>query len=207
MTETSRNKHMFDRGENVPNELAQAIVLYPHGARKRVSDFWSERSCLFVFIRHFACARAAASRSRFSRRISVSSREASVRIAFSSRRGHSRPASPSSRGACTSSTRRSTSSPIRPFARTTRPGSFDRSDRRSARARSDRRSASTRTVSVLPSCDPGDGDVLQQGGALLVGRDGDVLFHHVSAHMTDHMPMRTVCDVAFQSATPVRRAV
>src|SRR2546423_9032896 len=46
---------MFEEGESVPSELSEAIVLFPHGARKRVRDFWNDKRTLFIFLRHMSC--------------------------------------------------------------------------------------------------------------------------------------------------------
>lgn len=53
--------------------------------------------------------------------------------------------------------------------------------------------------------DPNDGDVFQQGGALLVDRDGNVLFRHANRYMTDHVAMEQVCEVL--DATRADRSV
>src|SRR5690349_9048890 len=42
-------------GHPAPEALTNAVVVYDHGARKRVGSFWTDQACLLVLLRHFAC--------------------------------------------------------------------------------------------------------------------------------------------------------
>ena len=177
----------------MPSELASAIVLYPHGARKRVSDFWADKRCLFVFLRHLACPGCSEQISLLSAHL-PELREAGVRIVLVATSTPTRIPEFAKRmhlehaqiDVVTDPTLKAhkAAALVRSIASTFGPSSL----RSTIRLYQDGFHAEKR--------DPGDGDVLQQGGALLVGRDGLVLFHHVSRHMTDHMPMRTVCEAS-----------
>lgn len=47
---------------------------------------------------------------------------------------------------------------------------------------------------------PDDGDVLQQGGCLLLDGAGRVLLHHRADDLSDHVPMTKVVDLALELA-------
>jgi peroxiredoxin len=187
---------MLDRGQIVPLDLAESVVLYPHGARKRVRDFWTDKRCLFVFLRHLSCPGCSEQIALLSPHL-PELREANVRVVLVAtstperiptfaKRMHlenaqidvvTDPSLQTHKSAALIRSLWSTYGPqsVRSAIRLYREGHF--SDRHSE-----------------------DGDVIQQGGALLVDTQGNVLFHHANAHMTDHMPMNTVCEVAYGAA-------
>ena len=188
----------FELGEGVPAGLAEAIVLYPHGARKRVRDFWNERRCLFVFLRHFSCPGCSEQIALLSPhlpelhearvRIVLVATSAPARIPEFAKRMHLENAQIDVVTDPTLAAHKSAAL-IRSMWSTFGPASL----RSTIRLYREGGHSAER--------DPGDGDVLQQGGALLVDTSGSVLFHHANAHMTDHMPMNTVCELAFRAAS------
>ena len=185
-------------GDVVPQTLAEAVVLYPHGARKRMRDFWSERRCLFVFLRHVSCPGCSEQISLLSPHL-PELRDARVRIVLVATSTPARIPEFAKRMHLENSGIDVVTDPtlvvhksaglVRGVWSTFGPQSL-RSTIRLYREGGH----------SVPR-DPEDGDVLQQGGALLVDTNAEVLFHHANAHMTDHMPMNVVCEVAFRRAS------
>jgi peroxiredoxin len=188
---------MFERGETAPSELAESIVLYPHGARKRVRDFWCDRRVLFVFLRHMSCPGCSEQVALLSPHLQEL-REAHIRVVL----------------VATSSPERIPAFAKRmhlenaqidvvtdPTLSAHKSAALVRSMWATYGPHSIRSAIQLYRDGHFSERDPEGGDVLQQGGALLVDTNGIVLFHHANAHMTDHMPMNAVCDIAFRVAS------
>lgn len=177
--------------ERVPDALAESIVAYEHGARKRVREFWTNQGSLFVFLRHFACPGC--------------SEQVAILTPFlpELRREHTRVVL-----VATSAPNR-----IPTFAKrmhlesglvevVTDPTLATHKAAGLVRSVSSMMNFTTVAEAVrlyaqghFGERDPDDGDVFQQGGAMLVDREGAVLFRHTNRHMTDHFSMEQVCDV------------
>jgi len=176
--------------EPAPPALGESIVSYEHGARKRVREFWADRGSLFIFLRHFACPGC-------SEQIAIVSpyltelRRMQTRVVL----------------VATSSPNR-----IPAFAKrmhlenglvdvVTDPSLETHKAANLVRSYTSLLNVATVTEAIRLYAQghfvqrvEGDGDLYQQGGALLVDQQGDVLFHHANRHMTDHFSMDAVCE-------------
>jgi peroxiredoxin len=181
------------RGHVVPSDLADSVVLYPHGARKRVRDFWTDRRCLLVFLRHLACPACSEQVSLLSPHL-PELRDAGVRIVLVATSTPERIPAFAKRMHLESAQIDVVTDPT---LRTHQSAALVRSLWSTFNPRSVRSSIALWANGHYVTRDPGDGDVLQQGGALLVDAGGAVLFHHANEHVTDHVPMNEVCEIAF----------
>ncbi|MFO0548084.1 MAG: AhpC/TSA family protein [Polyangiaceae bacterium] len=186
-----------------PAELADAVLLYEHGARKRVGSFWVEQPSMFVFLRHLACPgcwqQVALLRPHLSGIVRAGCRVVLIGTAAPEKllgfreRAHledakvdlvTDPTLGAYHAVCLRRSRWSTYGPraIVEAAQYFAQGQF-------------------------PAPDPDAGDPIQQGGALLVDRGGLVVLHHVANHMSDHLPVDDFADEAGRLATASRRGV
>jgi len=174
--------------QNAPDDLANAIVCYEHGARKRLATFWAEQPALLVFLRHFACPGCWEQVSLLAPRLGKL-RASGVRVVLVGVAEPSRilpfrdrvqledahvdlvvdPSLASHRAAGLARSAWATYGPR---------GSIG-SVMLYARGR------------YIPRHDD-DGDVTQQGGALLVDRASRVVLHHRAAHPTDYLDLGDV---------------
>lgn len=175
----------------VPEALAQSIVQYEHGARKRVREFWSDRRSLLVFLRHFACPGCSEQLAivspylpelrRDGTRVVLVATSAPNRIPSFAKRMHLDSGLVDVVTDPTLETHKAAQL-VRSFGSLINVTTIAEAVRLYAQGHFATREA-------------GDGDLYQQGGALLVDRDGCVLFRHANQHMTDHFSMSDVCDV------------
>lgn len=175
---------------SAPEALARSIVQYEHGARKRVGEFWSERGSFLVFLRHFACPGCSeqlaivspflAELRREGKRVVLVATSAPNRIPAFAKRMHL------DSGQVEVVTD--------PSLETHKAANLVRSVGSLINVRTIADAVRLYAQGHFSTHEPGDGDIFQQGGALLVDRDGTVLFQHANRDMTDHFSMNDVCD-------------
>ncbi len=188
--------------QTAPDALAEAVVTFAHGARKRLGTFWAERPCLLLFLRHFACPGCWEEASMLAQHLG-GLRRAGVRVVLVGLAAPSR---------------------ILPFRDRVKLEDEDidivvdatlRCHRAAGLLRSRWSTLGPRAVAeglrlyatgYYVQREPEDGDFLQQGGALLVDRAGRVVLHHVAHHLADHVDLREVVRRAADLA-PEHRAL
>jgi hypothetical protein len=191
-------------GHAVPEPLASSVVVYEHGARKRFDSFWAAQPTFFLFLRHNACPGCAA-QIRALLPLIPELRRCGTRIVFVGLCEPSRllpfrermqledagvelvtdPSSSCHREAGLVRSARSTFGPVAVFEALrvyalaagpgTRPGAWVRREE-------------------------GDGELLQQGGALLVDRAGVVHLYHAATNLADHVALGDVRRLAAELA-------
>lgn len=185
-------------GRQAPEELSRATVTFTHGARKNVGSFYSTQPCLLLFLRHAACPSCGEQveellpslpnlKKSGVRVVLVGLADPSLLLPFRERirledEEVDLVTDPSM--AC-----HQAAGLIRSAWSTFRPASVSAALGLYARGK-------------LYRGQEGDGDVLQQGGALFIDQGGTVLLHHVSQHLGDRVDMQKVVDCC-----PVRSAV
>ncbi|HTJ85002.1 MAG TPA: peroxiredoxin-like family protein [Polyangiaceae bacterium] len=178
--------------QNAPDALADAIVVYAHGARKRLGTFWATQPALLIFLRHFACPGCWEQAAELTPHLSAL-KAAGIRVVLVGLAEPSR---------------------ILPFRDRARLEDADvdivvdaslATHRAAGLLRSAWATYGPRSVAsalklyasgyYIPR-DEDDGDLLQQGGALLIDRSGRIVLHHVAKHPTDHVDLRAVVKTA-----------
>jgi peroxiredoxin len=189
--------------QTAPDALADAVVTFAHGARKRLGTFWTDQPCLLLFLRHFACPGCWEQATLLAKHLGEL-RRAGVRVVLVGLAEPSR---------------------ILPFRDRVKLEDehvevvVDASlscHRAAGLLRSRWSTLGPRAVAeglrlyatgfYVPR-EPEDGDFLQQGGAVLVDPTGRVVLHHVAHHLADHVDLPEVIRRARELAphrAPVR---
>jgi peroxiredoxin len=178
-------------GRSAPDPLASTVVAYAHGGAKKLGAFWADRPCLVVFLRHLACpgcwsqvdqllAHLPALQAAGARVVLVGLADPARLLPFRERARLEDAAvelvtDPTLACHREAGMLRSRWSVVRPAAvaeavRLYFSGYFVRHEE-------------------------GDGVLDQQGGAILVDRGGEVLFHHVARDLSDYVDLEAVLAV------------
>lgn len=175
-------------GSQAPDELGRATVVFAHGARKTVGTYYAAQPTLLLFLRHAACPSCGAQVEALGPRLPALKR-AGVRVVLVGLTDPSRLLSFRERIRLEDAEVDLVTDPtlachqaaglVRSVWSAIRPASIGAALRLYAGSSIYRRQ-------------DGDGDVLQQGGALLVDRGGTVLVHHVADQMGDLVDMDRV---------------
>jgi len=175
-------------GSLAPDDLARATVLYPHGARKTVGSFWSSQACLLLFLRHAACPSCGAQVDELAPHLPVL-KQKGVRVVLVGLADPSRLLSFRERIRLEDAEVDLVTDPSLACHRaaglvsgawaTIRPASIGAA-------------LSLYRTGEIYKREAGDGDVQQQGGAMLLEKDGRVLVHHVARHLGDRVDMPRV---------------
>lgn len=189
---------MHPARSTVPEALARAIVQYEHGARKRVGEFWSDRGSFLVFLRHFACPGCSEQLAIVSPYLSELRREG-TRVVLVATSAPNRIPSFAKRMHLDSGLVEVVTDPS---LETHKAANLVRSVASLINVRTVAEAVRLYAQGHFVSREEGDGDVYQQGGALLVDRDGNVLFQHSNRDMTDHFSMDDVCDALGRRPQP-----
>lgn len=179
-------------GQKAPEELARATVIYEHGARKTVGTFFTSQPCLMVFLRHAACPSCWAQVHEIDPHLAAL-RRARVRVVLVGILEPSRMLSFRERLRLEDAEVDLVTDPSLACHRaagmvstiwgTLRPASIVSALKLYRQTEIVRRRE-------------GDGDLNQQGGALLVDAGGKVLLHHVSKHLGDRVDMEKAAAAA-----------
>ncbi len=181
-------------GQLAPDALSKATVLYAHGARKTVGSFYATQPCLMVFLRHAACPSCAAQVAELAPHLATL-RRARVRVVLVGILEPSRLLTFGERLrledaqvdlvtdaslAC-----HRAAGLVSTIWGTLRPASIV------AALRLYRHNG-------IQLRQEGDGDINQQGGALLLDSGGQVVLHHVSKHLGDRVDMQRLAEATAQ---------
>lgn len=184
----------------MPDALAESIVAYEHGARKRVREFWSNQGSLLVFLRHFACPGCSEQVAMLTPFLPELRRE-HTRVVLVATSAPNRIPAFAKRMHLESGLVEVVTDPT---LATHRAANLVRSVRSMMNFTTMTEAVRLYAQGHFGTRDPEDGDVFQQGGALLVDREGGVLFRHTNQHMTDHFSMDQVCDILGSTRSAVR---
>lgn len=179
-------------GQNAPEELARATVLYEHGARKTVGTFFASQPCLMVFLRHAACPSCFAQVHEIDPHLAAL-KKARVRVVLVGIVEPSRMLSFRERLRLEDAEIDLVTDPSLACHRAAGLSSSIWGTLRPASIVS---ALKLYRQSEIFKRQEGDGDINQQGGALLVDAGGKVLVHHVAKHLGDRVDMDGVVQVA-----------
>jgi peroxiredoxin len=194
-------------GRAVPEPLASALLVYEHGARKRFGSFWSTQPTFFLFLRHNACPGCAAQISSLaphlpelrrlgSRVVLIGLCEPNRLLPFRERMqleddGIELVTDP------TASCHREAGL-VRGAWSTFGPKPVLEALRLHGRA------AVHGTPGAWVRYEEGDGDILQQGGAMFVDRAGVVQLHHAAQNLADYVDLEAVRRLACELSPRAR---
>jgi peroxiredoxin len=186
-------------GKRVPYDVSNARVLDASGAEVRVGSFWDRAACLLVLLRHFGCVGCAVQVRELAPRLFEMSR-AGARVVLVGNGSVEQRAAFVARSAFEGAPALLVTDPslrlygalglVRSAWATLRPRSLFEEARALAKGH--------------PYRTP-EGDLMQQGGALLVDRAGVVRLFHRSRSVGGHPPASDLVDAVVRLALEERR--